>query len=214
MKDKTFDYYLQEALKELEKPCEEFNSARCEWLLQNCVYALLQGEYGLRKDENSKAVKKEFQSVSKVAQYPKRQFIVFAEELQFPGGYCHGKTTVLLSSPSHNRSCSCGGNGLNGSCNGLLTACSSVFSPRRPSLSAGRDADSSYGRLHSNPPKGGGIGEVSRLQSGQGGLLWVIVDNSTEETIQVNPTKDPAEALAEALSKLTPGVKTSIWREE
>jgi len=33
MKDKTFEHYLQEALKELAKPCEEFNFQKCERLL-------------------------------------------------------------------------------------------------------------------------------------------------------------------------------------
>jgi len=33
MNNRTFDYYLQEALKELAKPCEEFNAQKCERLL-------------------------------------------------------------------------------------------------------------------------------------------------------------------------------------
>lgn len=42
----------------------------------------------------------------------------------------------------------------------------------------------------------------------------VVIDNQTGESVEVSPTEDPAKALAEALSKLTPGVKTSVWGEE
>ena len=37
----------------------------------------------------------------------------------------------------------------------------------------------------------------------------VVIDNTTEETVEVE-AKEPAAALAEALSQLTPGVKTIV----
>ena len=265
-KGKTFDYYLQEALKELEKPCEEFDAARCERLLQNCVNALLQGEYSLREDINGNTVKEEFQSTGKVAQYPKSQLIVFTEKFQSPGGYSHGKTIAFLSSTSHNRSCSSVRNGFDGSCNGVFTACSSVFSPCRLTTSRGRNADSPYGRFHSHseegvsesnlknplpdrshsgvllslpvlsslgshncspcrlPEAGRGLhgktdelGEAgnSRLQGGcrEGRQAWVVIDNKTEKELPVE-AETQEEALAKALSKLTPGVKTTVWNGE
>lgn len=209
-KGKTFDYYLQEALKELEKPCEEFDAAKCERLLQNCVNALLQGEYSLREDINGNAVKEEFQSTGKVAKYPKSQLIVFAEKFQSPGGYSHDKTIVFLSSTSHNRSCSFVRNGLDGSCNRVFTACSSVFSPCRPATSRGRNADSPYGRFHSNPPKGE-LNEKQGKAKGNQRLFTVAVeiDSFSGETVRVK-ANSPEKALAEALSKLTPGVKTIV----
>ena len=42
----------------------------------------------------------------------------------------------------------------------------------------------------------------------------VVIDNQTGESVEISPTEDPARALAEALSKLTPGVKTVVWGEE
>jgi len=41
MKGKPFDYYLQEALKELDKPCEEFDEQKCERLLEHYCSALI-----------------------------------------------------------------------------------------------------------------------------------------------------------------------------
>ena len=42
----------------------------------------------------------------------------------------------------------------------------------------------------------------------------VVINNQTDESVEVSPTEDPARALAEALSKLTPGVKTTVWNGE
>ena len=41
----------------------------------------------------------------------------------------------------------------------------------------------------------------------------VVIDNTTGESARVE-AKSPEGALAEALSKLTPGVKTTVWEEE
>ncbi|MEO2083735.1 MAG: hypothetical protein ABGX12_06910 [Desulfurobacteriaceae bacterium] len=46
MKDKTFDCYLQEALKELEKPCEEFDSKKCEELIARAVRVVIDNTTG------------------------------------------------------------------------------------------------------------------------------------------------------------------------
>ena len=40
----------------------------------------------------------------------------------------------------------------------------------------------------------------------------VVIDNATGESVRVE-AKSPEGALAEALSKLTPGVKTTVWED-
>jgi len=273
-KGKTFDYYLQEALKELEKPCEEFNSERCERLLTKCCRVLLEGVnenaegYGKNKDgngnsndslsENVAETKLEVKDVFKERNSEngfqvscssssgirsgtflnsnsravlgissdtgsfgsvrrssgRRSGELFSGFLSQDREEVIGEKSIVLSSTSHNRSCSFAGNGLNGSCNGVFTACSSVFSPCRLTTSRGRDADSSYGRFHSNPPKGelnekqGKACEDQRLFT-----VAVEIDSLSGETVQVK-ADSPEKALAEALQKLTPGVKTVVWGEE
>ena len=217
MKDKTFDYYLQEALKELEKPCGEFNSARCEWLLTRCCGVLLEG---VNEDSNSDGKNEESKRTNEERQRVEKNLRSFFRPI-----YSHNNQTGLWrisrnvnvneTAPFHSFvGCSAVGISSAGSNGGFWADGSLSPLGSRRLVSGNADKSISLGRFHSNPPEGEGIGEVSCSQSGQGGLPWVIVDNSTEETVQVNPTKDPAEALAEALSKLTPGVKTSIWREE
>jgi len=46
MKGKPFDYYLQEALGELAKPCEEFNAQKCEKLLKRACRVVIDNTTG------------------------------------------------------------------------------------------------------------------------------------------------------------------------
>ena len=44
MKGKPFDHYLQEALRELDKPCEEFDEQKCQRLLERYCSALVSSQ--------------------------------------------------------------------------------------------------------------------------------------------------------------------------
>jgi len=301
MKDKTFDYYLQEALKELEKPCEEFNSVRCERLLTKCCRVLLEGSDNLDKfmkknnDENVESnpingsqdsfgegnfslrssvvleVEDVEESHGEAFKYPKRCRDFFGILLPFPvfsslgshecspcglpqtGRGLYGEKDKLSKAGNSRVQGSCGakrrrvknekvsfvsvsnssgvysGTFLNSNSRAVLGVSSDTGSFRTAGRSSGgrsrelfsellsqnreegvREAvavhsiysagsnggfwtDGSFsplgsrrlvsdnadksitlGRFHSNPPEGGGIGEVSRSQNGQGGLPWVM----------------------------------------
>lgn len=75
------------------------------------------------------------------------------------------------------------------------------------------DKSITTGRFHSNPPKGE-LSQNCGRDCDRAKKYLVVIDNQTGESVEVSPTEDPAKALAEALSKLTPGVKTTVWNGE
>jgi len=235
MKDKTFDYYLQEALKELEKPCEEFNSARCEWLLTRCCGVLLEGSDNLDKfmkknnDENVESNpingsqdsfgERDFPFCSSVVLEVEDVEKSHGEALKYPK-CCRDCFGILLPFPvfsslgSHE--CSpCGlpqtGRGLYGEKDKLSKAGNS----RVQGCSGKENIEARVSNpLHSDSSQKQVFSECYRGNSERAKKYLAVIDNSTGKTVQIPPTEDPAEALAEALSKLTPGVKTIVWRAE
>ena len=205
-KGKTFDYYLQEALKELEKPCEEFNATRCEKLLTKCCRVLLESVNENSncngKDKKGKRTNEECQRVEKKL----RSFLrpIYSRNNQTGlwriSRNVNVNETVAIHSFVGCPAFSIGSAGSNGS---FRTDGGSSPLDSRRLVPDKADKSITLGRFHSNPPKGVGIG----------GKAWVVIDNKTEKELPVE-AETPEEALAKALSKLTPGVKTTVWKGE
>jgi len=216
-KGKTFDYYLQEALKELEKPCEEFNATRCEKLLTKCCRVLLESVNENSncngKDKKGKRTNEECQRVEKKL----RSFLrpIYSRNNQTGlwriSRNVNVNETVAIHSFVGCPAFSIGSAGSNGS---FRTDGGSSPLDSRRLVPDKADKSITLGRFHSNPPKG----ELNKEQDEPKGnqrlfTVAVEIDSLSGETVQVK-ADSPEKALAEALQKLTPGVKTSVLGEE
>ena len=199
----TFDRYLQEALKELEKPCEEFSAQRCERLLNKSINLLMAEEF--RKNANG--FKKEC-----VEENPFKEAENFSESRATIGvnnaeGY-HEKPDFTNSNYDGGLFAFSGSSAFLGTLGGFVS--SNVFCSlaHRENLCTGIRFLFEVCRLH------GICSKRKNTKSGQGGQeratgVQVVIDNTTGQTVQAK-AQTPERALAEVLSRLTPGVKTIV----
>lgn len=214
----SFDYYLQEALKELEKPCEEFDPEKCDGLLTRCCRVLLED---VNENSNCTCNKEKCDTKDEESQscnqtlkpFIGRYVPAFQENHKLFRGKDYEESTICGSTSCESTFSLSRNSSFRSGCR-LFTAGSSVLSGGRPSLSSIADRSSSLGRFHSDPPKGELNEKQGKAKENQQLFTVAVeIDSLSGETLKVK-ADSPEKALAEALSKLTPGVKTSVWGEE
>jgi uncharacterized protein YfbU (UPF0304 family) len=60
----TFDHYLQEALRELDKPCEEFDEQKCQRLLERYCSALVSSQKPRENSRKETETRSHFKALS------------------------------------------------------------------------------------------------------------------------------------------------------
>jgi len=229
MKGKPFERYLQEALRELEKD-EDFDPKRCDMLLTKYCNALLEEQI---EKSNDKDV--EGNSVNSGNKPFRKGSLSFRNSVVSEADYVQKAYGKTLKDTLSNRV----GFGI---CL-PVSPFSSVGSHNAPpcQLPEGRRSpygekdgghragnsrlqnsfekeplkSSASGKLQANAPESGIANNkvFSEKPEELFTVAKVVIDNTTGKTVRVK-AETPEKALAEALSKLTPGVKTTVWEEE